>query len=162
MTYNPPLILKLNAAISLLITLVGSIVLYLMAAENNIPVGNYVAFITSYGLITAAFLNLGQILGAVFSAQPLFEMARPIMTAEPENNSDKIKLESVSGNIELKDVSFRYEEDGPLILDNMSLTVKEGEYVAIVGQSGCGKSTLVRLLLGFEEPESGAILYDGL
>lgn len=161
-TYNPPLILKLNAAISLLITLVGSIVLYLMAAENNIPVGNYVAFITSYGLITAAFLNLGQILGAVFSAQPLFEMARPIMTTEPENNSDKIKLESVSGNIELKDVSFRYEEDGPLILDNMSLTVKEGEYVAIVGQSGCGKSTLVRLLLGFEEPESGEILYDGI
>ena len=160
-TYNPPLVLKLSSAISLLITLVGSILLYYMAAENGIGVGNYMAFITSYGLITAAFLALGQMIGTIFSIRPLFEMARPILTTEPENNINRAKVESVTGNIALKDVSFRYGEDGPMILDGLSLDIKEGEFLAIVGRSGCGKSTLVRLLLGFEKPVSGEVLYDG-
>ncbi|MBP3273981.1 MAG: ATP-binding cassette domain-containing protein, partial [Butyrivibrio sp.] len=47
------------------------------------------------------------------------------------------------------------------ILENFSLKIKAGEYVAIVGKTGCGKSTLVRLLLGFEKPEKGAVFYDG-
>ena len=59
-------------------------------------------------------------------------------------------------------VSFRYEEDGPLILDDLSIHIREGEYVAIVGKSGCGKSTIMRLLMGFETPQIGAISYDGI
>ena len=55
---------------------------------------------------------------------------------------------------------FRYEPDGPAILDDLSLRIRPGEYVAIVGRSGCGKSTLVKLLLGFETPETGSIYYD--
>jgi ABC-type bacteriocin/lantibiotic exporter with double-glycine peptidase domain len=58
-------------------------------------------------------------------------------------------------------VSFRYDEDAPYILKDISLKVKPGEYVAIVGKTGCGKSTLMRLLLGFEKPETGAIYFDG-
>ena len=57
-------------------------------------------------------------------------------------------------------VSFRYEQNTPYILRDLSLKIKAGEYVAIVGRTGCGKSTLVRLLLGFERPESGAVYYD--
>jgi ABC-type bacteriocin/lantibiotic exporter with double-glycine peptidase domain len=64
------------------------------------------------------------------------------------------------GGIEVSDVSFRYDEDGPMILDNLSLKIKAGEYVGIVGKSGCGKSTLMRLMLGFEAPISGGIYYD--
>ena len=56
---------------------------------------------------------------------------------------------------------FRYGEGMPYVIDGMDLTIRAGEYVAIVGKSGCGKSTLVRLLLGFETPEKGAIYYDG-
>jgi ABC-type bacteriocin/lantibiotic exporter with double-glycine peptidase domain len=58
-------------------------------------------------------------------------------------------------------VSFAYGPDTPLVLDNLNLHVNPGEFVAIVGPSGCGKSTLLRLLLGFESPVSGAVLYDG-
>ena len=58
-------------------------------------------------------------------------------------------------------VSFAYRPDTPLVLDNLSLAVNPGEFVAVVGPSGCGKSTLLRLLLGFENPISGAVLYDG-
>jgi ATP-binding cassette subfamily C protein len=57
-------------------------------------------------------------------------------------------------------VTFRYRPDQPPVLRNVSLKVKAGEFVAIVGESGCGKSTLLRILLGFEQPESGAVYYD--
>ena len=60
-------------------------------------------------------------------------------------------------------VSFRYpgQEQGAKVLDNVSLQVRPGEFVAIVGPSGSGKSTLMRLLLGFEAPDSGTVTYDG-
>ncbi len=66
----------------------------------------------------------------------------------------------LSGEVELSHVSFRYQADGPLILDDVSLHVKAGEFVAFVGPSGAGKSTIIRLLLGFESPASGSIYYD--
>src|SRR5690606_9651633 len=67
----------------------------------------------------------------------------------------------LSGAIEFSRISFRYSDDGPLVLDDVSLSARAGEFVAIVGASGCGKSTLIRLLLGFEQPESGQVLLDG-
>ena len=70
-------------------------------------------------------------------------------------------IERLSGGIELNNVSFRYNENMPLILDDLSLKIRPGQYVAIVGRTGCGKSTLLRLLLGFEKPQKGAIYYDG-
>jgi ABC-type bacteriocin/lantibiotic exporter with double-glycine peptidase domain len=67
----------------------------------------------------------------------------------------------LSGGIEARKLSFRYTDDGPLVLDDVSLEVRPGEFVAIVGPSGCGKSTLLRLLIGFDRPASGSVLYDG-
>ena len=91
----------------------------------------------------------------------MFEMAKPIMDAEPEISEGKQIVTKVSGGIELSNVSFRYEENSPLVVDDLSLKIKPGQYVAIVGKTGCGKSTLLRLLLGFEKPQKGAIYYDG-
>ena len=67
----------------------------------------------------------------------------------------------LSGNIELSNVTFRYDTNTPYVIDGLNLKIRAGEYVAIVGKTGCGKSTLVRLLLGFEKPERGAVYYDG-
>jgi ATP-binding cassette subfamily C protein len=61
----------------------------------------------------------------------------------------------------LEHVSFRYRQDGPFVLNDVSLHVEAGQYVALVGPSGCGKSTILRLLLGFEAPEFGKVVYDG-
>lgn len=160
--YNPPLILRLAPAITLLITLLGNIVIYLVASLNNIDASSYMAFTTSYGILSGAFSTLGQMLGVIFTIQPTFEMARPILETEPENNQGGVSMASIKGNIRLENVSFRYLENGPLIVNNMSLNIKEGEYVAIVGKTGCGKSTLVRLLLGFEKPEKGKIFFDDI
>ena len=160
-TYQPPLILRLSSAITLLITLLGNIALYYVAVRYNVDVGNYMAFTTSYGVLSAAFASVVEMVGVVFTIQPVYEMARPILQSEVENTQGKKTLESISGNIKLENVSFRYNENSPLVVDNLSLDIKEGDYIAIVGQTGCGKSTLVRLLLGFEKPISGSVYYDG-
>ena len=89
------------------------------------------------------------------------ELVSPILRALPECSEGKKIVEKLSGAIELNQVTFRYSINSPTILDNISLKIRPGQYVAIVGKTGCGKSTLMRLLLGFEKPKKGAIYYDG-
>ena len=92
--------------------------------------------------------------------KPMLEMAEPFLAAEPETADNKEMVTSISGAIELNNVFFRYAENAPYIVNDLSLKIRAGEYIAIVGKTGCGKSTLMRLLLGFEKPERGAIYYD--
>jgi ABC-type bacteriocin/lantibiotic exporter with double-glycine peptidase domain len=91
----------------------------------------------------------------------VFELIEPILKAVPEVSEDKRVIQKLSGGIELSNITFRYTPDMPLILDDLSLKIHSGQYVAIVGKTGCGKSTLMRILLGFETPDKGAVYYDG-
>ena len=158
--YNPPVFLKMNKVITTAISLVGLVVLYFIAVKTNVSSSQYIAFNAAYGRVTSAFGALSGIIVSMASIRPVLEMAEPILKAEPEVAADKKTVEKVSGHIEMNHVSFRYSDDAPYILDDLSLDIKAGEYVAIVGRTGCGKSTLVRLLLGFEKPEKGTIFYD--
>ncbi len=160
--YNPPLILRLSTAISFLITLIGNIVIYLIAATTDITVGDYMAFTTSYGVLSAAFAGIAGVVSSIAMVSPVFNMARPILEEVPEKSEDKITVEDLSGSIKMDHISFRYGENLPNVVDDLSLDIKSGDYIAIVGKTGCGKSTLVRLLLGFEEPNEGHIYYDGM
>ncbi|MPM89484.1 Leukotoxin export ATP-binding protein LtxB [bioreactor metagenome] len=92
---------------------------------------------------------------------PLYQKAKPILETLPEYDETKINPKPLTGSIEVSHVSFRYNENGPLILKDISLQINEGDYAAIVGTSGCGKSTLFRVLLGFEKPEMGKVYYNG-
>ena len=158
--YNPPLFLKINTVITTAISLIGTIVLYYLAIQTNVGVSQYYAFTAAYGRVMGAFSALAGIAVSVASIRPVLEMAEPILKAEPEVAADKQPVDRVTGHIEMSHVSFRYEENTPYVLNDLSLNIKAGEYVAIVGRTGCGKSTLVRLLLGFEKPEKGGIFYD--
>ena len=158
--YNPPLFLKINTVITTAISLIGTIVLYYLAIQTNVGVSQYYAFTAAYGRVMGAFSALAGIAVSVASIRPVLEMAEPILKAEPEVAADKQPVDRVTGHIEMSHVSFRYEENTPYVLNDLSLDIKDGEYVAIVGRTGCGKSTLVRLLLGFEKPEKGGIFYD--
>ena len=160
LSYNPPSIIKFNSVINLCISLGGTFVLYYIAVNSNIGVADYYSFNTAYGLISGAFASLAGLTSVYASIKTSFSMAKPILEACPEIDGDKAVLEKVSGNIEMSHVSFRYSEKMPYVLDDFSLKIKSGEYVAIVGKTGCGKSTLVRLLLGFETPQRGMISYD--
>ncbi len=159
--YNPPTFLKLNGVFTKAISLVGTIVLYYMAVKTGVKPHEYYGFSAAYGELMGAFTALAGIAVSVAAIRPVLEMAEPILKAEPEVSADKAPVTSVSGSIELSHVSFRYEENAPWVLRNLSLKIRAGEYVAIVGRTGCGKSTLVRLLLGFEKPQNGAVYYDG-
>ena len=158
--YNPPLFLKINTVITTAISLIGTIVLYYLAIQTNVGVSQYYAFTAAYGRVMGAFSALAGIAVSVASIRPVLEMAEPILKAEPEVAADKQPVDRVTGHIEMSHVSFRYEENTPYVLNDLSLDIKAGEYVAIVGRTGCGKSTLVRLLLGFEKPVKGGIFYD--
>ena len=161
LSYNPPMFIKLNGVISLAISITGTIVMYYAAIRTGVNVAEYYAFNTAYGLVFGAFSSLSGMALTAANIRPTFEMAEPLLKTEPETSEDKEVLTSVSGGIEITDLSFKYNEGSAMILDDISLRIKPGQYVAIVGRTGCGKSTLIRLLLGFEKPVSGAIYYDG-
>ncbi|SHH18497.1 NHLP bacteriocin export ABC transporter permease/ATPase subunit [Desulfosporosinus lacus] len=160
-TYSPPLLLKIQGAVSGALTLGGSLILYYFAARSNVSVSNYIAFTVAYGSVSAAILQLSEIVMSLANIKPLLEMVKPILETVPEIDETKKIVTGLSGSIEMNNITFRYTENGPAILNNLSLRVKPGEYVGIVGKTGCGKSTLMRILLGFEKPESGAVYYDG-
>jgi len=160
--YNPPMFLKINSVITTAVTLFGNIILYYLAVVNNIGQSGYYAFNASYGMVMGAFSSLAGIALSVASARPTMEMAEPILNEVPETAEGKRVLTDIRGNIEFSNVYFRYDENMPYVVDDLSLKIKHGEYIAIVGRTGCGKSTLIRLLLGFEKPEKGAVYFDGI
>ena len=141
--------------------LLGTWWVYARGASAGIDVSAFAAFLSSFALATGSFTLLSQSSQQLSYLKPALDMAAPILEAVPETSSDKRSVGELKGGIELAHVSFRYEEDGPLILEDLSLKVNPGDYVAVVGRSGCGKSTLMRLLLGFETPETGSVSYDG-
>ena len=159
--YNPPMIIKMNSVISAAITLIGTVVMYSAAISSGVTYDNYVAFTASYGYISAAFMEISSIALIIAGIRPTIEMVAPILDQEPEATGGRQIVTRLGGNIELNHVSFRYSDAMPDVLDDLSIRIKSGEYVAIVGETGCGKSTLVRILLGFEKPRVGAVFYDG-
>lgn len=158
--YNPPRVIKLNGVINLGLSLIGTYIIYLLAVMNNVNTTDYYSFNTSYALMSGAFSALAGLTAIFAGIKTSLSMAAPILDAEPEISQDKTVLERFAGNIEISHVSFRYSDSMPYVLDDFSVKIKPGEYVAIVGKTGCGKSTLVRLLLGFETPQRGMISYD--
>lgn len=126
----------------------------------EIGIGRFVAFNAAYGQFMSATLSLGGVLPALLSLKPLYGRAAPLLAASPENTGRRGALHDLRGGIEVNDVVFRYRADGPAVLDGVSIRIKPGEFVGIVGTSGSGKSTLMRILLGFETPGSGSVFFD--
>ena len=161
LSYNPPTFLKISGVINMAISLFSTIILYDLAVRSGMDTSAYYAFSSSYGMVMGAFSSLADIITSAARIKPIMDLAEPFLKEIPEISEDKELVTQMSGRIEISHLSFRYEEDTPYILKDLTLKINPGEYIAIVGRTGCGKSTLIRLLLGFESPETGSVFYDG-
>lgn len=146
---------------------VTSMVIFALVADGadgsvqTLSTGSFLAFLAAFTSLLTAMTRLGSTMVNVLNVLPIYTRLKPILEATPEVDSDKTDPGVLRGRIEISNVSFRYDPDGPLILDDVSFHAEPGEFVALVGPSGSGKSTLFRVLLGFEQPDSGSIAYDG-
>ena len=121
----------------------------------------FLSFFTAFNQVLGSLVQFCSAASAAMAVIPMMEGVAPILQATPEVSPSMAQPGDLDGSIEIRDVSFRYGGDGPLVLDDVSFDVGAGEFVAVVGATGSGKSTILRLLLGFEQPLSGSILFDG-
>ncbi|GAA1798793.1 NHLP bacteriocin export ABC transporter permease/ATPase subunit [Luedemannella flava] len=151
-------------AVATVLPIAGQLALFGMLAG---PLSGQIRPEQFYSVNVAYTLLLGAVLVVVagsvefLAALPRLEVLAPVLEADPERLPDRVDPGDLRGEIHINDVTFAYSPDEAPVLNGVSLLVRPGEFVAIVGPSGCGKSTLLRLLLGFERPTTGAVLYDG-
>jgi ATP-binding cassette subfamily C protein len=136
--------------------------LFTMPQLVPFTIGDFIAFNSAYLSFQSALVAAFMVAIPVMSIKPALELLDPILEAETEDYTDKKDVGKLTGDIEISHLNFKYKDSDNLILKDISLSIKEGQFVAIVGGSGSGKSTLLRLLLGFEDYDQGMILYNGL
>ncbi len=129
--------------------------------SESFDIADFLSFNAAFGQFAASIVSLTGAWTTISSAVPLFERVRPILECPLESGVGSFVPTDLTGHIEFARVTFRYLPDTPNAVDNVSFSIRQGDYVAFVGTSGSGKSTLYRLLLGFERPDSGAVLIDG-
>lgn len=130
-------------------------------ARGSMSASEFLTFSTAVTMLLSAVTQLTGSLLSAAAVQPMFEQVRPVFQETPEVRGSSAQPGELSGALEAENLSFRYTDDGPLVLDGVDFRVRPGEFVAVVGASGCGKSTLLRLLIGFDRPSSGSVRYDG-
>ncbi len=128
--------------------------------QPTFGIGSFLAFHVAFGQFSGSVLAVTGAISTVIESVPLYERVRPVLEAKSEYHASKPSVGTLRGKIQLTNVNFTYTQGEALVLQRISFTIEPGEYVAIVGTSGSGKSTLVRLLLGFEKPNSGSVLID--
>lgn len=156
---------RINNAASMIAAGAGSVFTVIMYyqmvnSQMELSIGQFSAFMAAFGAFSAAVMEAGTSLLKLNGIIPALARLRPILETLPEYGEETDLPGELTGEIEISNVDFAYEKDGPKVLKNISVHIRAGEYVGIVGSSGCGKSTLLKLLLGFEKPVSGKIYYD--
>ncbi len=143
--------------------LAGGVLLFAVIAvgERAVPVGDFLVVYIVFITFQTAIARLGESFGTIAAMLPAFDQMRPLLAAVPESEVEGEPVEYLGGDILFDRVSFRYDPDGPLVLDDVTIRARAGEFIAIAGESGAGKSTLFRLALGIDRPNAGAVYYDG-
>ncbi|WP_138506656.1 NHLP bacteriocin export ABC transporter permease/ATPase subunit [Nostoc sp. PA-18-2419] len=126
----------------------------------GLAIGSFIAFNSAFSTFISSATSLSNTIVDSLNIVNLWQRAQPILLAQPEVDDNKVDPGSLLGRLALDHVTFRYREDRPIILDDVSIHAGIGEFIALVGGSGSGKSTIFRLLLGFETPEAGVVYYD--
>ncbi|MCF4967001.1 NHLP bacteriocin export ABC transporter permease/ATPase subunit [Nostoc sp. CMAA1605] len=127
----------------------------------GLSTGTFLAFNSAFAIFILGATQLSNTIVSILDISIFWERAKPIFQAQPEIDLNKSDPGRLTGKVKIDHVTFRYREDGPLNLDDVTIEAEAGEFIALVGPSGSGKSTIMRMLLGFETPKDGTIYYDG-
>jgi subfamily B ATP-binding cassette protein MsbA len=130
--------------------------------DRGLTIGEFTSFLTALLLVTAPLRRLVSVVGPLQQGIAAGESVFEVLDAAAEDPGGDVALDRARGEIEFRDVTFTYDADKGQVLSGISVRVAPGETVAIVGRSGSGKSTLVSLLPRFHDPDSGAVLLDGV
>ncbi len=159
--YNPPILLRMGTAITEAALGIGTLVIYFIAVGASTASADYIAFSASFGMLMGAMAAMLAIVQSTTQLIPALEMIKPILEEMPEKQQGKKPVKDITGSLSVENLYFRYSQDTPYILEDISLEIPCGQYLAVVGKTGSGKSTLVRSLLGFQIPEQGTVCVDG-
>ena len=151
---------------SLISTILGMVTTYvgiMQVLNGQMTLGGYMAFSTLSSYFTSPISDLIGMQMSIQEASISMKRLTEIMDYESEQKEDQeyTEMEQIDGDIEFKDVTFRYGNRSPA-LNHVSFTIPKGKKVALVGSSGSGKSTITKLLLKYYEPESGEIDVNGV
>ncbi len=143
--------------------LAGAVLLFAASASGDraLPAGDFLVVYTVWLTFQTAMARLGESFGAIAAMSPSLDQIRPLLAVIPKSAREGEPVGQLGGEIQFDHISFRYDPEGPLILDDVNIRARPGEFIAIAGESGAGKSTLIQLALGFEQPTAGAVYYDG-
>lgn len=145
-----------------LVATLSTVVLFsgVVLTDSGKDVGAFIAFQTTFGLFMSGISAFVGGIAVVLQMAPAMGRATELVSDILESGEGRSDPGVLTGAISLRSVTFRYQPDSPPVLHELDLNIQAGEMVAVVGHSGCGKSTLLRILLGFESPEQGSILFD--
>ena len=153
----------ISSVITTVLSMVTTYVGITQVLNGQLTLGGYMAYSTLAGYFTSPVSDLIGMQMSIQEASISMKRLTEIMDYESEQDDTReyTEMESMEGDIEFKDVTFRYGNRTPA-LDHISFTIPQGKKVALVGSSGSGKSTITKLLLKYYEPESGTISVDGV
>jgi NHLM bacteriocin system ABC transporter ATP-binding protein len=127
----------------------------------HVGIGHLIVAGVALGQVVLAMGQLSNVAAASYAVAPILARLEPIVTGPVEGADDARDPGELRGAVELENVTFAYPGSTGPAVESVTLRAAPGELIALAGPSGAGKSTLVRLLLGFEAPTDGRVLYDG-
>ena len=133
--YNPQFQLRIYPALLAMMSVVSLLVIYFFTRRLSIEVSNFIAFTSAFGMLTAALTEITRHIPDMAKMGPQLDSIMAIAEAEPEVSGSAVTINSLSGDISINNLSFRYQDDMPLVIDDLSLHIKAGEYVGIAGKS---------------------------
>ena len=135
----------------------------ILAYNGKITVGEVVLYQTYFGQIVNAVNSIINMYPQLTKGAESINSISEILNEENmETDNAIVPLKSMAGGVEFRDVRYKYEDGDRWVLDNFNIKIEPGESIAFVGGSGAGKSTILNLLIGFDRPQEGQILIDGI
>ncbi|MCE1163996.1 MAG: ABC transporter ATP-binding protein/permease [Bacteroidetes bacterium] len=159
-SYSFPMMFLLTSLSVIVVVYFGG----LEVIKGNLSLGNVTEFIVYLGQLTWPMIAFGWVINLVQRASPSMDRIMKIMNTPPaveDNEHSDRNITTIKGNVEFKNVNFKYPSTDVYVLKNINLKIPEGSSLGIIGQTGCGKSTLVNLIPRVYEVTEGQILIDG-